>query len=485
MSARLRSRTLDRAAGVLLGGAAGDALGVAYEYGSRALPGPGERPQMLGGGLGGFAPGEWSDDTAMACAVAEVAAGGADLRSEAALDRVAAGFLRWYASGPTDIGVQTRRVLGAAGTGAAAMRAVAADLHARTGRTAGNGSLMRTGPVALAHLGDTAAIVDAARAVSALTHHDPQAGDACVLWSLAIDRAVRTGELDLRAGLGHVDPTWVAWIDEAEAAEPGAFAERNGWVVAALQGAWSAAVRAAGFVDGVERAVVEGGDTDTVAAIAGALLGAAYGGSAVPARWRRMLAGWPGLRAADLTRLAVLAARGGRTDPEGWPLAATIPSYRGAWTGTVAHPDDPGVLLGAVGSRRPGVADAIVSLCRLGAAQTTLDGIAARDTVEVWLVDADDANLDVPGVLADAASAVADLRREGRTVLLHCVHAQSRTPVVAAAYGALVTGDAPAAALARVVAVLPSARPRVSLVAGLDAALDRLRSQPGQRVGHD
>ncbi|GEL23883.1 ribosylglycohydrolase [Pseudonocardia sulfidoxydans NBRC 16205] len=477
--------TLDRAAGVLLGGAAGDALGVPYEYGSRPLPGPGEHPQMLGGGLGGFAPGEWSDDTAMACAIAEVAAQGADLRSDA-LDRVSAGFQRWYDSGPTDVGVQTRRVLGGVlAPGAAPMRAMAAELHARTGRTAGNGSLMRTGPVALAHLGDTDAIVAAARAVSALTHHDPQAGDGCVLWCLAIDRAVRTGELDLRAGIGHVDPAWEAWIDEAEALQPNAFAARNGWVVAALQGAWSAVVRAEGLVDGIERAVLGGGDTDTVAAIAGALLGATFGGSAVPARWRRALHGWPGLRAADLTRLAVLAARGGRTDPEGWPLAAAIPSYRGAWSGTVAHPDDPGVLLGAVGSRRPGVADAVVSLCRLGAAQTSVDGIAPRDTVEVWLVDADDANLDVPGVLADAASTVADLRREGRTVLLHCVHAQSPTPVVAAAYGALVTGDAPADALARVVAALPAARPRASLVAGLDAAVDRLRSETGERAGHD
>ena len=60
---------------------------------------------------------------------------------------------------------------------------------------------MRTSPVALAHLGDPDAIADAARAVSALTHHDPVAGEACVLWCLAIDHAVRTGELDVRVGL--------------------------------------------------------------------------------------------------------------------------------------------------------------------------------------------------------------------------------------------------------------------------------------------
>lgn len=52
-------------------------------------------------------------------------------------------------------------------------------------------------------------------------------------------------------------------------------------------------------------------------------------------------------------------------------------------------------------------------------------------------------------------------------MLLHCVHAYTRTPVVAAAYGALVTGSSPRAALDRVLAVLP-ATPRPSIVAGLD-----------------
>ena len=47
-----------------------------------------------------------------------------------------------------------------------------------------------------------------------------------------------------------------------------------------------------------------GDDTDTVAAIAGGLLGATYGASAVPAPWRQLLHGWPGLRSPDLVALA-------------------------------------------------------------------------------------------------------------------------------------------------------------------------------------
>jgi ADP-ribosyl-[dinitrogen reductase] hydrolase len=300
----------DRIAGVLLGVAVGDALGVPYEYGSRPLPGTGEQARMLGGGLGGYAPGQWSDDTEMTCVIAQVAARHGDLREKAALDAIAAGFLRWHAAGPADIGIHTNTVLGplrgTAEDGAAGRMLVrAAEVHASTGRSAGNGSLMRTAPVALAHLGDRNAIAAAARAVSALTHHDPQAGDACVLWCLAIDHAVRTGEIDARVGLDQVGPEWAGRLDQAEQVPPEEFAGSNGWVVAALQGAWSAIAHTTGLVDGLQAAVRGGGDTDTVAAIAGGLLGAAYGASAVPGDWRAAVHGWPGLRAEDLTALAV------------------------------------------------------------------------------------------------------------------------------------------------------------------------------------
>ena len=348
----LDSKQTDRAIGVLVGQATGDALGVPYELGARRLVG---EPQMLGGGLGGIAPGQWSDDTEMAVCIAQVAATGAGLRTQDALDQIADGFLRWYDDSPPDIGIQTRTVLsgtprGTAST-AASMRAVSEQLHARTGRTAGNGSLMRTGPVALAHLGDAEVTVEAARAVSSLTHADPVAGDACALWCLAIDHAVRTGELDVRVGLPHVDVGyWAPLLDEAETVGPSHYAHSNGWVVAALLGAWSAISRTHGLVPGLHAAVAGGGDTDTVAAIAGQLLGAAYGAGAVPARYRRRLHGWPGMRVRDLHRLAFLTVHGGSDGPEGWPSGASIPSYRRSSARVVPHPDDDGVLLGAVGS---------------------------------------------------------------------------------------------------------------------------------------
>jgi ADP-ribosyl-[dinitrogen reductase] hydrolase len=304
--ARLAERA-DRAAGVLVGMAAGDALGAGYEF---------QRPPfgdiaMIGGGLGDFAPGEWTDDTSMAVCIAQVTATGP-------VDRAAIGdrFLEWARSGPADIGISTGAVLGRADHGADLPAAAAAHLIANPRGGAGNGALMRTAPVALAHLGDDDGIARSAREVASLTHADPLAGDSCVLWCVAIDRAVREQRLDgVRDGLALLPaerrPRWAEAIDDATTRPPGAFTP-NGYTVTALQAALAAVHQTpvpddpAGHLPrALDAAVRIGDDTDTVAAIAGALLGARWGASAIPTTWREMLHGWPGLRADDLARLAL------------------------------------------------------------------------------------------------------------------------------------------------------------------------------------
>lgn len=294
----------DRAAGVLLGQACGDALGVPYEFATP--PGAGELAEMKGGGLGPFAPGEWSDDTSMAVAVARGLVGG-----RLDLDEIARGFLRWYAEDPRDIGIQTRAVLSATPSThapATAMAAAAASYAASHPHSAGNGALMRTSPVALAFLEDRIGCADAARLVAELTHADPLAGDSCVLWSEAIRVAVGEERLDVAGGLDLLAPgrrdQWAAWLAEAEHG-PAARFTPNGFTVTALQAAWSAIFASAGLEDALHVAIRIGDDTDTVAAIAGGLLGARWGASAVPASWRDAVHGWPGLRADGLVALGV------------------------------------------------------------------------------------------------------------------------------------------------------------------------------------
>jgi ADP-ribosylglycohydrolase len=499
---RLTAAQSDRAAGVLLAQACGDALGVPYEFQS-AVP---ARPEMVGGGLGPYAPGEWSDDTQMAICIARVAATGADLTSDDALDAIALAFEDWRRNGASDIGIQTSSILRAAaameGRAGARLRTASFAHLERTGRAAGNGALMRTAVVGLTALGDREQTAAAARAVAELTHADPLAGDSCVLWSEAIRRAVLGHVLDLRGGVDLLPQErraqWLAWIDAAERPDAAPSLHGNGFTVTALQAAWHAITTTPVPAEGdgmfacehlqhaLAAAVRIGGDTDTVAAIAGGLLGAYWGASAVPAAWRRVVHGWPGLRARNLSALGLLIVRGGRDDAVGWPSGEVVeyPWVRPA--PGVLHPYDDGVVLGTVATVGHGC-DAVVSLCRRGTSEVPAAGVGARDHVEVWLMDSEDPadNPNLGFVFADTADVMARMRAEGRRVLLHCVAAEQRTPTMAIAYAARLGVDRADAARA-VREALASTRGRGLLwdVVCEDGAVHHASSeQPGRVRG--
>ncbi|NYI79568.1 ADP-ribosylglycohydrolase family protein [Nocardioides panzhihuensis] len=314
----------DRAVGAIIGTAVADALGAHYEFDLPPL-GADEQAQMLGGGLGPFAPGEWTDDTTMSWCILDAAASGLDLRTEAGLTAVGRNFRKWSESEPKDIGNQTARVLDTAGPAPTAdqLRHVSEKLHEMTGHTGGNGSLMRTAPVALRYLGDRPAVAEAAAAVSALTHWDEHAKSGCALWSLAIEHAVMHSELDVRSGLSLLSPAeadfWAEKLDEAETEAPATF-NPNGWVVTALQAAWSSIAQTpvpeadpgSHYVEALNTAIRIGNDTDTVAAIAGGLLGAHWGAAAVPPEWRALSHGYPGVAGDVLVTLALDTVAAGR-----------------------------------------------------------------------------------------------------------------------------------------------------------------------------
>ena len=303
---------MDRVAGVLLGAACGDALGAGYEFGPPLPP----------------------EDESSPCAAATAslpASGpttppwpwrsrrpplpGTTCARATGLDAVAGAFLGWFRGGPNDVGLQTRAVLRAADSAGGdsapwPARRPSSWRPTRSGAPA-TGRSMRTAPVALAYLDDEAGLVEAAQAVSALTHADPVSQEACALWCLAIRHAVLEGRLDVRAGPGVPAgrPGGVlggpARRGRGERAE-GLRAQRlggpgaAGGVVGDRHHAGAARRPGPGSFPAqhlrlaLEAAVRGGRDADTVAAIAGALLGARWGASAVPAQWRRAIFGWPG-----------------------------------------------------------------------------------------------------------------------------------------------------------------------------------------------
>jgi ADP-ribosylglycohydrolase len=454
-----KSLRLNRIAGTLVGCAAGDALGAAYEFGP-AIPKTVEIG-MVGGGPFNWERGEWTDDTSMAIPIARAVARGEMLTDPETLATIFQDWKAW-ASTAKDVGSQTRSVLGRVkDVTEDNARAVSMEHHERSGMSGGNGALMRTAPVALAYLYDdeldATELTEAARRVAELTHWENTAGEACILWTHAIRHAINHGELDVRAQLEHLPQGrrayWSDRIDEAEAKQPADF-RRNGWVVEALQGAWSAIHHTDSFVDAVEAAVRGGGDTDTVAAIAGSLAGAYYGVSSIPAKWRRVLHGWPGMNYRDLVNLAINCTEYGSHGKNGWPDGERFePGYEKT---LVQHPHDDGVWIGSLASvdMMPEV-DAVVSMCRVGTKQHP-----TAEVIEFWVVDYPGENLNLEFALTDAANTIAELRAEGKTVLVHCYAAHSRTPSTAAAYSVLHKGVPAEKAFKEICAVLPDGHPQ-------------------------
>src|SRR3712207_4324618 len=270
---------------------------------------------MCGGGSLGWEPGEFTDDTQMALLVATSLIERGGLDEADIFDR----FRAWLNAGPPDVGNQTRAVLGSGRP----LDVAAAEHFERSGHAAGNGSLMRTTPAAiwLARFGQ-AATVDAARRISALTHGDPSAGGGCAFFHDLARGALDGGDpwapvpsaLEL-GGPEHRD-RWATVL--ADDWTPDRATESNGAVWPTLgQAVW--ALRHGRDFAEVMRLVIDlGGDTDTVAAVAGGLAGAVFGIAGIPMRWTSAVHGRaPGFdrdwRLADLHPLA--AALDGASRP--------------------------------------------------------------------------------------------------------------------------------------------------------------------------
>src|SRR5690606_15649364 len=97
----------DRAVGVVVASAAGDALGSQYEFGP-ALDD--NHPPEFGVSPFGHAPGEWTDDTSMAVPILQALARGDSLNDSDTLARIVAEWRGW-AESAKDVGVQTSAVL--------------------------------------------------------------------------------------------------------------------------------------------------------------------------------------------------------------------------------------------------------------------------------------------------------------------------------------------------------------------------------------
>lgn len=290
--------------GVLVGVAAGNALG---------LPVEGESHSSLRrhhpDGVREVDPRErdrpWDDDLAQTVAVAE-----AVLRMEKlSPDYLALQLVRWQEDNGRGIGVLTGAVLAEVRAGRSAEEASRMVWERSGWSTAGNGAVMRCAPVALRWRTSGASLVEAAIASAVATHYDERCRWSTVVFDVALAIALSGADVDLDRLAEAVDPSVgedpaaVELVVEAVREVTGASLDDlelddpmdMGYTLKAMQvGLW--ALRQPDPGEGLLVEVVgAGGDTDTNGAIAGAAIGARAGLDAIPTRWVANVAGAPDL----------------------------------------------------------------------------------------------------------------------------------------------------------------------------------------------
>lgn len=268
----------DRLRGILWGLMCGDALGSPAEFKTpstlRAQYPDGVRDMVAGwGNTKNRRAGEITDDSEMAIALlgALVAARG----FKAATVREA--YHRWLRSNPADIGGTIYNAL-AFGESSPSSEA--------------NGALMRIAPLAIAAKVYGFDWMSPAREDARLTHVNPKCGVAnqaymAALMALLDDKEPQEAwaaalELVQRRSC----PALEKRLREAQKKEP-VYYPQVGWVEIAFQCAFYWLLHAASYEQALLCIVNRLGDTDTNAAIAGALLGARFGASGIPESWRR------------------------------------------------------------------------------------------------------------------------------------------------------------------------------------------------------
>jgi poly(ADP-ribose) glycohydrolase ARH3 len=274
----------DRFQGCLLGLAVGDALGGRFE--ARTAESirdrcPGVEQLMA------YPQDElwYTDDTQMAIGVAEALAACGEIVEARLCEAFVANYVpsRGYGWG-------ARAVLGAMEDGRD-YRQVAAEHF--PGGSYGNGAAMRVAPVGLLFRDDPACLWEQARLSALPTHVHPLGIEGAQLLALAVGLCTRyeafdRGDFFARLGQACASPEFRERVERAAAVRSPEDLAALGNRIEALESVPTAiasfGLTPDSYADAVGNVILLGGDTDTLAAMAGALAGAYLGVQGVPGR---------------------------------------------------------------------------------------------------------------------------------------------------------------------------------------------------------
>jgi ADP-ribosyl-[dinitrogen reductase] hydrolase len=284
---------LSRAQGCMLGQLAGDSLGGLVEFENapqiRRTHPSGVR-LLVDGGHWYTLAGQPTDDSEMALALAR------SIVNHGAYDpeEAARAYAWWYESHPFDIGRATITAVSAAAAARAGQSAAEASKAAALQETQANGALMRISPLGILGAGAVEGkTAEWAQQDALLTHPNPVCQAANTVFAETLAFAIRTGScrqeiyrfaLEI-ANCAESPQSVKEAIAKAASQPPNDYTTHMGWVLIALQNAFWQLLHAESLEEGIVSTVMCGGDTDTNAAIAGALLGAVWGRGSIPLQW--------------------------------------------------------------------------------------------------------------------------------------------------------------------------------------------------------
>lgn len=276
---RSQAERREHALGCMLGQLCGDALGAYVEFNQsaylrRVFPN-GVRHMIAGGTFATRSAGQITDDSEMALALARCLAEDQEYHP----DDVRFAYISWLNSDPFDVGLTTR----------AGLQGVPlSDSQA-------NGALMRISPLGIfGSRFSTDQVMEWARQDARLTHVHPVCVESNALFVAALSACIRyelnaTDMLRLFSTLAESSKVPKALQEAvttaAHDAPPVLDGVDQGWVLLAFHNALWQLVHTPNFEEGLVATIQCGGDTDTNAAICGALLGALYGETQIPKNW--------------------------------------------------------------------------------------------------------------------------------------------------------------------------------------------------------
>ena len=263
----------NRMAGVLFGVACGDAFGAALEF-TTLKKNHKMVTDIIGGGVFGLKPGEITDDTEMTLMVAE----GILENSENPINAIGDKFIKWADNLPKDVGIICCEAIDNFRICKDWMLASKMAHQNMNGLSAGNGTLMRTAPIAFYKNYDE--MIKQTKDISKMTHWDDKASDACVIYNKIIYRLLNGEDKD-KSILNEIQNTPYVNVLKMEKSD----LKPTGYVVDTFNCVLWCCLVNNNFKDTIIEIANLCGDADTTAAIAGGLMGAAYGLEGIPIEW--------------------------------------------------------------------------------------------------------------------------------------------------------------------------------------------------------